>query len=159
MVPTRVFPLDKLPYLPNGKLDRKSIGVMELDMEGGEPSAALLVANLDDTTRRLITGFEEALGLKIVNVDKSFVDLGGDSLSYIRASMIIEDILGWVPSDWEKKSLAELSRLKNVTGVAAARSWWTRMDSTVLFRAISIFIVTLSHTGNYTFSRRHRRCS
>jgi hypothetical protein len=65
--------------------------------------------------------------------------------------MIIDDILGWVPSDWEKRSLTELSRLRNATGVAAARSWWTRMDSTVLFRAISIFIVTLSHTGNYTF--------
>ncbi len=151
MVPTRVFPLDKLPYLPNGKLDRKSIGALELDMEGDEPSATLLAANVDDTTRRLIAGFEEALGRKIGGVNKSFVDLGGDSLSYIRASMIIEDILGRVPSDWEKMSLTELSRFKNVTGGAAARSWWTRMDSTVLFRAISIFIVTLSHTGNYTF--------
>jgi hypothetical protein len=111
----------------------------------------LLVANLDETTRRLIAGFEESLGLKIANVDKSFVDLGGDSLSYIRASMIIEDILGYVPSDWEKRSVAELSRLGNATVGAAARSWWTRMDSTVLFRAISIFVVTLSHTGSYTF--------
>ncbi len=151
MVPTRVFPLDELPYLPNGKLDRKSIGAMELEMEGNEPSSALLVANLDETARRLIAGFEEALGLKIVNVDKSFVDLGGDSLSYIRASMVVEDILGYVPSDWEEKSLAELSRLKNVNTGAKASSWLTRMDSTVLFRAISIFIVTLSHTGNFTF--------
>jgi hypothetical protein len=65
--------------------------------------------------------------------------------------MIIEDVLGRVPSGWEKKSLTELSRLKNATSGAAAISWWTRIDATVLFRAISIFIVTLSHTGNYTF--------
>ena len=121
MVPTRVFPLDKLPYLPNGKLDRKSVGAMELEMEGNEPSSALLVANLDEQRRRFVAGFEESLGLKIVNVDKSFVDLGGDSLSYIRASMIIEDILGSHLSDWEEKSLAELSRLKNVDTGAKAR--------------------------------------
>ena len=151
MVPSRVVALEALPYLPNGKLDRKSIGAMELDMDGNEPSAALLVANLDVTTRRLVAGFEESLGMKIVNVNKSFVDLGGDSLSYIRASMIIEDILGCVPSAWEKRSLAELSRLGNATVGATASSWLTQINSTVLFRAISIFIVTLSHTGNYTF--------
>jgi amino acid adenylation domain-containing protein len=151
MVPTRVFALDKLPYLPNGKLDRKSIGAMELDMQGYEPSAAMLVANLDDRTRRIIAGFEDSLGLRVVNVDKSFVDLGGDSLSYIRASMVIEDQLGWMPSGWEQRSLAELARLGDATGGAPANSWWTRLDSTVLFRAILIFIVTLSHTGNYSF--------
>ncbi|HQT77777.1 MAG TPA: amino acid adenylation domain-containing protein [Rhodopila sp.] len=149
MVPTRVFALVRLPYLPNGKLDRKAISAMQLDLQGGEPPAALRSANLDDRTQRIITGFEETLGHRITSLNESFVNLGGDSLSYIRLSMIIEDQLGWLPSDWEKRPLAELARLASPTGAAPPGSWWTRLDSTVLFRAISIFIVALSHTKSY----------
>ncbi len=151
MVPTRVFALDKLPYLPNGKLDRKSIGAMDLDLQGNEPAADDIVANLDDRTRRIVVGFEEALGRRVVNLDKSFAELGGDSLSYIRVSMIIEDELGLIPLGWEQKPLAELARLGTVSDGATAKSRWTRLDSTVLFRAIAIFIVTLSHTGTFWF--------
>ncbi|MEA2736774.1 MAG: hypothetical protein QOH05_81 [Acetobacteraceae bacterium] len=147
MVPNRVFALDKLPYLPNGKLDRRSIGEMELALQPAEPAAAL-GASLDDKTRQLIAGFEDALGLQVVNLDRSFVDLGGDSLSYIRVSMIVEDQLGWVPPGWEQISLAELARLANATESAPINSCWTRLDSTMLFRAIAIFIVTLSHARN-----------
>ena len=63
MVPTRIFALGKLPYLPNGKLDRKTIGAMDLDLQGSEQSA-VMPANLDDKMRRIIAGFEDALGLK-----------------------------------------------------------------------------------------------
>jgi amino acid adenylation domain-containing protein len=151
MVPTRVFALDKLPYLPNGKLDRKSIGALELDLQGDEPSAARLTATLDDRTQRLIADFEESLGRRVTDPNKSFIDLGGDSLSYIRLSLLIDNELGRLPADWERIPVAELARLGDMTGGTSAASWWTWLDATVLFRAISIFIVTLSHTADYLF--------
>lgn len=151
MVPARVVVLDSLPYLPNGKLDRKSIGAMDLDPQDAGSSAPISAAALDDGTRRIVAGFEEALGRRIVDLDSSFVDLGGDSLSYIRVSMLIEDQLGWVPAGWERMSLAELARLRRTRDDGAARSWWTRLDATVVFRALAIFVVTLSHTGSFAF--------
>ena len=36
---------------------------------------------------------------------------GGNSLSYIRASIVIEDLLGWLPQGWETKPLSEFPQL------------------------------------------------
>ncbi|MFJ8468114.1 acyl carrier protein [Streptomyces swartbergensis] len=40
--------------------------------------------------------------------DSSFVDLGGDSLSYVEMSLRLEESLGRLPTDWHRRTIREL---------------------------------------------------
>ncbi|MBE7159573.1 MAG: acyl carrier protein, partial [Rhodospirillales bacterium] len=124
---------------------------MQLDAQPDETPGAALAARLNEAAQRIIAGVEDTLGIRVRDLDKSFVELGGDSLSYVRMSMILEDQLGQLPAAWEREPLQDLIRLANQNTGTPASSRWARMDATVLFRAIAIFIVALSHTGNLTF--------
>jgi hypothetical protein len=42
--------------------------------------------------------------------DESFVDLGGDSLTYVEAAVALEQYLGHLPQDWPRRSVADLER-------------------------------------------------
>jgi amino acid adenylation domain-containing protein len=145
MVPARIVVCDTLPYLPNGKLDRKAIAALELDTQAETSSSLRTSGHLDERMRRLVAGIEDALDARVDSLEKSFLDLGGDSLSYIRASIVIEDLLGWLPRDWETKPLSEFPRLwaKQAT---VARQTWVSVEVTVFFRAISIIMLLMSHT-------------
>ena len=171
MVPSRIIVLEALPYLPNGKLDRKSIAAFELSF--GETSAVSLGddAHIDARLRSLIRRIEGTLETKVDSLDRSFVDLGGDSLSFIRISLEIENVLGYLPSQWETKSLAELANLlsaqpEQTAKVTDSHSWWSvftrlfsgdvnrgpgfegywsSLETNVLFRAIAIVLVVLDH--------------
>ena len=101
--------------------------------------------------RTLVAGIEDAIETQIDSLDKSFIALGGDSLSYIHVSMLIEDILGWLPQGWEKMPLSEFSGLLTESKTAPEASWWVGLEVTMLFRAIAIVLVTMSHTSAFPF--------
>lgn len=46
--------------------------------------------------------------------DKSFVDLAGDSMSYVQTSIALEQYLGHLPAGWEKITIDELERESTV---------------------------------------------
>jgi len=144
MVPARVVVVESLPYLPNGKLDRKSIAAMAL---GAADVAPRRPRALDARTLALVEGIERVLGFAIDDLDKSFVDLGGDSLSYVRVSMLIEDLLGDLPPDWERQPLSALCRPLPATEVASPPGMLARFETTLLLRAAAIVLVVLSHMG------------
>ena len=146
MVPARIVLCDALPYLPNGKLDRKAIAALELDAQAQTSSSLRDAAHLDERMRRLVAGIEDALDARVDSLDKSFLDLGGDSLSYIRASIVIEDLLGWLPQGWETKPLSEFPQLWADRRIMRARQTWVGVEVTLLFRAVSIILVAMSHT-------------
>jgi acyl-CoA synthetase (AMP-forming)/AMP-acid ligase II/surface polysaccharide O-acyltransferase-like enzyme len=56
--------------------------------------------------------FSRIFGNAAKDFSRSFVDLGGDSLSYVRTSLELETILPLLPGNWEEMSIAELQALE-----------------------------------------------
>lgn len=72
MVPSRVHCFDRLPLLPNGKLDRRAL-----------PQAPPPVLPRTEHEAFLTRVFAQALGRESVGVNESFFELGGDSMTSI----------------------------------------------------------------------------
>jgi amino acid adenylation domain-containing protein len=86
MLPTDLVRLEKMPLLPNGKLDRSAL-------------PAALAGQPEETTRReypydkIIPVWESALGRSGIGFDDDFFELGGDSLASVRAIWQLRDDL------------------------------------------------------------------
>lgn len=58
--------------------------------------------------------FSTVLSRAVVESTDSFARLAGDSLSYVQASLALEEYLGQVPPRWEQLTVAELEQLRIV---------------------------------------------
>lgn len=116
----RCFALDELPRTAAGKIDypamvRYAHEIDHLNQMDGPAAAAA-----DHTAAAIRTRYAAILGRASVTDDDSFTSLGGDSLSYVEASLQLEAVLGpgRRPADWPTRSihqLAELARPANAT--------------------------------------------
>ena len=79
MLPSYFVKLEKVPLLPNGKLDKKALPVPDLDLYRTE-----YVAPKTQLEKRLLAAFEKVLEMKHLGVNDDFYELGGDSLRAIR---------------------------------------------------------------------------
>jgi acyl transferase domain-containing protein/acyl carrier protein len=79
MVPGVVMRVDRLPLLPNGKLDRRALATM-----ASAPVATVPVAPRTDVERRIAAIWAELLGRPGIGVDDNFFESGGHSLLAIR---------------------------------------------------------------------------
>ena len=141
MQPNRIVALDTLPVSPNGKIDRKALYEMwRLEQEG----IGRAVGTTEDPQARLAQAWGKILGVARMDLDQSFVDLGGDSLSFIQASIAVEEALGWLPKNWEHLALARLFELE-----VRQRGHWLQMGTSVVMRAFAIVLVVLSHVGSF----------
>ena len=90
------------------------------------------------------------------------MSLGGDSLSYVQASLGLEDILGTLPGGWARMTVAELGSLgdRRDTAVRAAaapvhgrvnRASRVRrrrtIEMSVFLRAVATVLIVVSHVG------------
>ena len=87
MVPAAVVPLETLPLTVNGKLDRRALPAPEYRSadryRAPETAVEATIAGI----------YAQVLGVERVGVDDSFFDLGGDSISAMRAIAAINTAL------------------------------------------------------------------
>jgi len=79
MLPSYFVKLGSIPLLPNGKLDKKSLTMPDLNC-----FRAAYQAPENDLERQLTAAFEHVLEQEHLGVNDDFYDLGGDSLRAIR---------------------------------------------------------------------------
>ena len=121
MVPAAVVELESMPFLTNGKIDRKSLPPALFTA----PTHAHVAAQTA-TERQVATIFCESLGLGDVGMHDNFFDLGGHSLLAGRIMARLRDVTG------VNLSLRTLLEHPTVGGLAAsidALLWSARQSS------------------------------
>lgn len=119
-----------LPTLPSGKPDYPAVRKL----------VRRATTSTDGTDLRAL--FAEVLQIDRAAIDPhaSFVDLGGNSLSYVAMSVRLELALGRLPANWHRMTLAELERLS-----APRRRWTSTVETSVALRAAAIILIVGSH--------------
>jgi thioesterase domain-containing protein/acyl carrier protein len=108
MRPRRIMVLDAIPVLPNGKIDRRSLPLPDLE-EKAEPTR---LQPLDDLEMRLAQIWSEILGIESVDANSDFFELGGHSLLAARLIARVEAVFG------RRVSLSALFESRSITAFA-----------------------------------------
>ncbi|KFE69484.1 non-ribosomal peptide synthetase [Hyalangium minutum] len=87
MVPGQFVLLEELPHAPNGKVDVRALGAMELAEERGTSRGGI---PRDAMELELVRLFEEILGVRSVGIHDSFFELGGHSLLALKLKLAVE---------------------------------------------------------------------
>jgi len=103
----------ELPRAANGKPDRSPLRDLAAAVDG--PDVPTARAGGVEGVRDI---YRSVLGLDHVGEADTFVSLGGDSLSYVEASVRLEERLGRVPDGWHLRTVGELESLS-----PRARRW------------------------------------
>jgi acyl-CoA synthetase (AMP-forming)/AMP-acid ligase II len=142
----RVVVVDELPRLPSGKVDQQAVAALAV------PAAAPGPEPGPGPAADIAAVYAEVLDRADVTDDDSFVGLGGDSLSYVEASVRLEQLLGRLPADWHTRPIRELRRRPaDRPGVPAPpRPGRRRLDTSVALRAVAIVLVVGTHIGVFT---------
>ncbi|PNI07262.1 AMP-dependent synthetase [Arthrobacter sp. AFG7.2] len=148
----------ELPRLATGKLDYPAVAALSAATEPATGNRAPQAGSTGpDTVRRI---FEEALEQAEIGDDDTFVSLGGDSLSFVAASVRLEQALGHLPPDWHLMPVRDLEpRPDALTGKGwsrkPARKWAARllapMDTSIVLRAVGIFLIVSTHVGLFNW--------
>jgi hypothetical protein len=113
MLPQHLVPLDAIPLLPNGKINRAALPVpvapsaaaaQAAPMQGSDPLRT-------ETERALAAVWTQLLGVSGIRPDDNFFDLGGHSLLTMQAITMMEKTTGKrvTPRRYIFESLAQLA--------------------------------------------------
>ena len=140
----RVSVVDQLPMTASGKPDHAALErqarllAAETVRDRPTPSARRVTPEAVRDDLALVLGRPDA------TVDSSFVDLGGDSLSYVELATRLGSRLGELPPGWHTLTATELA-----AGGRRGR-WGTLVDTTVALRALAIVLVVGTHANLFT---------
>lgn len=153
----RAYPISEFPCTSSGKPDFRALVRYAdlLDERAASPDG-------DDssvTAESIRDLFIELLGNPDATIDDSFAGLGGDSLSYVEASLRLEEMLGQLPRDWPSRparqlvdSHAAVAASRNTAPDAhaleqgnARRSFFPRVETPAVLRAVAIVLIVATH--------------
>ena len=136
---THVWRVPSLPRTDTGKVKRDELArrFSEAHAALAQPPTPAPGAAAGDLRAELCS----LLGVRSIADGDTFINLGGDSLRFIQASVSVERRLGYLPDGWERLPMAALEALP------AKRPGWSQFEPSVLLRALAITSVILNHTG------------
>ncbi|MCJ8504052.1 AMP-binding protein [Kocuria flava] len=140
--------VDELPRLGNGKVDYPA--VLALAPAALPAASAPAGAEGPGDVRRILA---EVLDRPDVGEDDTFVSLGGDSLSYVAASVRLERALGHLPPDWHVTPVRDLAPSPRTR--TRARRAVSRLETGIVLRAAAIVCVVATHVELFTFQTAH----
>ena len=111
MVPGTLLPLERMPLSPNGKLDRKALLALPVELETRAPEGEPPRGPVEEQLAGL---FGQVLGLEQVRREDDFFRLGGHSLSATRLMARVRQAFG------AELPLATLFASPTVAGLARA---------------------------------------
>ncbi|WP_461172323.1 non-ribosomal peptide synthetase [Arthrobacter sp. Z1-9] len=157
-----VHPVAAIPRLANGKPDYPA--VLALAREDEHPGKAdddgPQADGASDDVRRI---FADVLERDDITDTDTFVTLGGDSLSYVAASVRLERAIPDLPRDWHLVPLCDLAQAQRRTiepdrpGWVRARfnSWRKRLlaplETGIVLRAVGIIFIISTHIGWFSW--------
>lgn len=101
-----------------------------------------------DTDTTVQHAFELIVGPVNAPSTQTFASLGGDSFSYVEMSIRLEALIGTLPSDWHLQSVSALTALAEDHEPSTSKRW-TRLDTSVVIRALAIVLIVCTHMGLY----------
>ena len=107
MVPNHYIILEKLPLNTNGKVDRKSLPIFDLNQ-----TTQVREAPANETEQQLMEIVMSILQVEAVGVTNNFFDMGANSLDFIQVYNAIKNHWGL------EISVMELLQLANVRQIA-----------------------------------------
>ena len=152
-----IHAVEHLPRLATGKLDYPAVLAL------GRPQAAEATAGHTagpvnsgrpggasgpDSVQRI---YAETLERTDVGDDDTFVSLGGDSLSYVAASVRLEQALGHLPADWHITPVRDLEPRHRSKAGRIIRRFFAPLETGIVLRAVAIVCIVSTHVGLFTW--------
>ena len=138
-----IAPTAEPPLLPSGKVDYGAILAAAVARRG-KPAVAAQAAVQGEGA--VLAIFRRQFPARKVTPESDFLSMGGDSLSYVQVSLALEEVLGELPANWERKSIGELWSARRQG--KAESSFFRRIDSDILLRAIALIAVIINHASD-----------
>ncbi|MCM3688510.1 AMP-binding protein [Kocuria rosea] len=143
----QVHAVGALPRLATGKIDYP--GVLALaPAPPAAPAPRQGPAEGPEDVRRI---FAEVLDRPDVDDDSTFVSLDGDSLSYVAASVRLEQALGHLPADWHLTPVRDLAPRP----ARRPRRLAAFLETSIVLRAVAIVCIVSTHAGLFTWHTAH----
>lgn len=139
-----LHPVQQLPRLATGKLDYQAVLALSRPERGPAEAEAVPDAAGPGNVRRI---FRDALECEDVADADTFVSLGGDSLSYVAASVRLEQALGHLPQYWHVTPVRDLERAAGEKPVRKRRRFFAPLETGIVLRAVGIVLIVSTHVG------------
>lgn len=135
-----VVVVEDLPRRPNGKIDHPAVARLATRRPARAVASTLRGWRKRPETVRAV--FARTFPGQDLPADASFVEMGGDSLTYVQVAADIERALGTLPTGWDHLPLGELEALAKPSGRPPARA---TVETAVLVRALAVLFVIGEH--------------
>ncbi|MGA8046983.1 MAG: non-ribosomal peptide synthetase [Dermatophilaceae bacterium] len=158
----RVVAVDEPLVLANGKPDYAAV----LALVDGTAVRGSVVPGDSSAVDAVSAVYADVLAVEVAP-DATFVGLGGDSLSYVEASVRLEELLGRLPEGWHLMSVTDLADLTDRGSGVDPAAWgegsatstslrvhrwlrWPTIETSIWLRAVAIVLIVGTHAGVVT---------
>ncbi|KAL2911918.1 hypothetical protein HK105_208582 [Polyrhizophydium stewartii] len=141
MMPSAIVVLDAMPMSINGKVDKKALAAMHVEIAVDAPQT--------DTERALAAVWSQVLGVQVADIGRttSFFALGGDSISAIKAAAAMQraGISITVPQLFKAQTVARVAALAESGDAHDGQTSTMQWPAAVLRCVVCGIVVSLRH--------------